>query len=159
MSGNQFRRDPITSQWSIILEDKYDIKKLITHTKQRQPQVFVNKTKYSEGNESKTLPEIYALREHHSTVNGPGWKVRIIPYEQPFLEIYGGLKSRGIGLYDVIDGVGAHELVIEAPTANIQMYDMGVEQIKYILEAYRERISDLKRDNRFRCCRAAQRKG
>ena len=151
MKNNQFRRDPITGIWSIILEGEYDANDLVKHTHLRPDSGSEGKTsQYDSGSEGETAPEIFAIRNDGSQSNQPGWTVRVLPMAQPFLQIFGDLNSRGIGLYDVLDGIGAHELVIESPTAGPQMHDMELQQIQDVLLAYRARILDLKRDTRFR---------
>ncbi|MFQ5769156.1 MAG: galactose-1-phosphate uridylyltransferase, partial [bacterium] len=149
---NQFRRNPITGEWSIIVHDKYDFNKLITSNKPRNNANTKENTQcqFCRGLEAETPPEIFSIRHNHSLKNEPGWSVRVIPNKQPFLQIYGELNNRGVGMYDVLDGIGAHELVIEAPGHNIQLYDMKLQEIEDVLLAYRERILDLKKDTRFR---------
>jgi len=151
MSNNQFRRDPVTGIWSIIIEDEYDVSDLIGHTHVRPGAGSAAKPgMYDTGREAKTAPEIFAIRNDGSQANQPGWTVRVLPMAQPFLQIFGDLNSRGVGLYDVLDGIGAHELVIESPTSGPQMHEMELQQIQDVLLAYRARILDLKRDTRFR---------
>ncbi len=148
---NQFRRDPVSGQWSIILDGNYDIATLIAGLKPRlQTQKPGTSSGYEAGFEEKTPPEIFAIREHDSQPNQPGWHVRVVPMNQPFLQIFGDLNNRGVGLYDVLDGIGAHELVVESPEANVHLPDMTQEQVRNVLLAYSTRIRDLKKDLRFR---------
>lgn len=148
---NQFRKDPVSGQWVIIIENHDHFKKLLEFSRERRQPDKVEKTKYSEGFEQNTLAEIFAIRDEGSEANQPNWKVRVIPYEQPFLQIHGELESLGIGLYDVIKGIGAHELVLESPKPNIRIPELGTDQVEYVFTAYKERILDLKKDDRFRC--------
>lgn len=153
MSKNQFRRDPVSGQWSIIIENEYDVAELLSQKQPRKDSEVIqakNQCQFCEGFEAETPSEIYSFRTNASKKDEAGWLVRVIPNKQPFLQIYGDLNSRGVGLYDVLDGIGAHELVLESPVHNKHMYEMNLEQIQNILAAYRERILDLKRDNRFR---------
>jgi len=94
--------------------------------------------------------EIFAIRGDDSNKNESGWKVQVVPDKQPFLQIYGDLDNRGMGMYDVLNGIGAHKLVIESPKHSEQIYDMDLDQIQNVLFAYRERFLDLKHDTRFR---------
>ncbi len=151
MEKNQFRRDPVTGQWSIIIQGDYNVSELINRSNVRyKSQPGDTSQKYCAGFEAETASEIFAIRDANSSKNQPGWKVRVLPRQQPFLQIYGELNSRGVGLYDVLDGIGAHELVIETPESGKQIHDMDTAQIQHILTAYKERILDLKRDVRFR---------
>lgn len=150
---NQFRRDPITGQWSIILHNETDLSELVSHQQSRKNESSVPqpaRCQLCSGSEAETLPEIFAIRPTKSERNADGWSVRVVPNKQPYLQIYGHLNNRGVGMYDVLDGIGAHELVIESPKHGVQLHDLDLKQLEDVLLAYRERILDLKRDERFR---------
>ena len=148
---NQFRRNPVTGQWSIILAE-YNFKELITNPQARKKigEKRASHCNFCSGFETATPPEIFAIRHNNSQKNQPDWAVRVVPDKQPILQIFGELNNRGVGIYDVLDGIGAHEVVIESPGHNQQLTDMDKPQIQDVLAAYRERILDLKRDQRFR---------
>lgn len=149
MGVNQFRRDPVSGQWSIIVQNEFDIQELIgpeprSNGSEKKSCILCG------GHESETNPELYAVRENTAEKNKAGWAVRVIPNEQPILQIFGDLNNRGVGMYDVLDGIGAHELVIETPEHNKTLHELSFDQIQNVLSAYRERILDLKKDTRFR---------
>jgi UDPglucose--hexose-1-phosphate uridylyltransferase len=73
-----------------------------------------------------------------------------VPNKFPALQIEGALDRRGEGLYDKMNGVGAHEVVIETPRHEVDMADLPIEHLVDVLRAYRERMVDLHRDRRFR---------
>lgn len=149
-NNHQFRRDPVTGNWSLIIDDERELRKLIENYKRKDEPDSVRKGKYVEGNETETPPEIFAIRDDGTNRNEAGWKVRVLPNNDPFLQIHGDLNNRGAGMYDVMDGIGAHELVIESPVPGEQLADMSSDQLQNVLAAYRERLLDLKRDTRFR---------
>jgi len=105
---------------------------------------------FCEGQESFTPPEIWAVREPNTQPNSPGWKVRVIPNKYPALRIESGGKKIGVGYYDMIEGVGAHEVIVEMPNHNLSLADLSCDHIKLVLLAYRERIKDLYRDSRIK---------
>jgi len=76
--------------------------------------------------------------------------VRVVPNKFPALEIEGQLERRGEGLYDKMNGVGAHEVVVEGSDPDRQLAEQPVEQIQQVLIAFRERMLDLKKDKRLR---------
>jgi len=102
------------------------------------------------GNESFTPPEIQSFRPAGSAPNQPGWQVRVIPNRFPVLRIEGDLDSRAEGLYDRINGIGAHEVIIETPQHGKTLADLSVEEITEVLKVYRARLLDLRNDSRFR---------
>lgn len=143
----ELRRDPIQRRWVIIAPER-----------RRKPEGFPpdafpppgGSCPFCEGNESKTPPEITAIRRGGSKANEPGWEVRVIPNKYPVLRIEGSLDLRGIGAYDRMNGVGAHEVVIETPQHSLHLADAPLDQIEVLLRIYRERLVDLLRDQRFK---------
>ena len=54
------------------------------------------------------------------------------------------------GIYDKMQTVGAHEVIIETPHHDRRLSQLSDEQIECVLWAYSSRIVDLKRDPRFK---------
>jgi UDPglucose--hexose-1-phosphate uridylyltransferase len=48
-----------------------------------------------------------------------------------------------------MNGIGAHEVIIESPDHNATLTSLPVQAIEEMLRAYRDRMEDLKRDVRF----------
>ena len=97
-----------------------------------------------------TPPEVLAYRDNGSQPNGPGWRVRAVSNKFPALRIEGAAGRRGDGLYDLMNGIGAHEVLIESPDHDRGLADLEQHQIEELLWAYRERVLDLAHDDRFR---------
>jgi len=75
------------------------------------------------GNESKTPPEILGYRPTNAggpsaSEDSPGWRVRVVPNKFPALMIEGNLDRQADGMFDRMNGVGAHEVIIETPDHN-----------------------------------------
>jgi UDPglucose--hexose-1-phosphate uridylyltransferase len=104
---------------------------------------------FCEGNESSTPPELAAFREPGTSPNGPGWRVRCIPNKFPSLGIEGDLDKRGEGIYDRMNGIGAHEVIIESPRHDLGLTDLAEDRIREVLWLYRERLLDLRKDQRL----------
>ena len=103
-----------------------------------------------EGNEDRTPPEIVAFRDNGTPPNSPGWALRVVPNKFPALRIEGELNREGEGIYDKMNGIGAHEVVIETPRHEETLVTLPLKNVENILLAYRERIIDLRRDLRLR---------
>jgi UDPglucose--hexose-1-phosphate uridylyltransferase len=101
------------------------------------------------GSESKTPPEILALRAPETPANAPGWSVRVVSNKFPALRIEGDLEPQGEGLYDRMNGIGAHEVIIETPEHTATLASLSEAAVTDVLWMYRERIVDLKKDPRF----------
>lgn len=102
------------------------------------------------GRETETPPEITSIRRQGTMPNTPGWWVRAIPSFNPLFKVEGNLDRRGVGLYDSMNSIGAHELLVESPEHNVNPEDIGLEQMTRVIKLYRERIADLNKDLRLR---------
>ena len=72
------------------------------------------------------------------------------PNKFPALQVEGTLDREGEGLFDRMNGIGAHEVIIETPDHAKTLATMSEPEIERMLWAFRERILDLKKDRRFR---------
>jgi len=97
-----------------------------------------------------TPHELLAVRRNGSGQNTPGWDLRVIPNQFPVLRVEGTLDRQGDGIFDKMNGIGAHEVIIESPRHLDMLADMSDQAIEQVLWAARERIQDLRRDFRFR---------
>jgi UDPglucose--hexose-1-phosphate uridylyltransferase len=43
----------------------------------------------------------------------PAWQVRVVPNRAPLLRVEGDATRHADGFYDRMDGVGAHEVIVE----------------------------------------------
>jgi UDPglucose--hexose-1-phosphate uridylyltransferase len=143
----ELRKDPVVGRWVIISTER---SRRPTHFTAATPTRTSTACPFCPGSEDMTPPEVYSWRPQHPLPNGPGWQVRVVPNKFPALQIEGNLDRRGEGLYDKMNGVGAHEVVIETPDHTADLADLDVGHIEQILIAYRERVIDLHRDRRFR---------
>jgi UDPglucose--hexose-1-phosphate uridylyltransferase len=78
------------------------------------------------------------------------WKVRVYPHFRPLYRIEGDPTRTAEGIFDRMEAVGAHEIIVESPEHDRVLADMSDEEIERILDAYALRIADLKRDARFK---------
>jgi len=97
-----------------------------------------------------TPEEIFAIRPDDSAPNTPGWQVRVVPNKFPALSIEDDLKKKGVGMYDMMVGFGAHEVIIETPDHYKTTKDLSVDEISNNITIWQDRIHDLYRDVRFR---------
>jgi UDPglucose--hexose-1-phosphate uridylyltransferase len=143
----ELRKDPVVGRWVIISTERSLRPTSFTPGTPTRATTFCP---FCPGNEDKTPPEVYAVRPGSEAPNSTGWQVRVVPNKFPALQIEGTLDRRGEGLYDKMNGVGAHEVVIEGPRHDQDLSDLSVEHLTQVLLAYRERVLDLHRDRRFR---------
>lgn len=96
------------------------------------------------GNESMTPPELLARRE-----NG-AWSLRVVPNRYPALRTEIQMSRNGLGMFDSMAGVGAHEVVIETADHRTTLAEMPLPQIEAVLRAWQDRMLDLSRDMRLK---------
>jgi UDPglucose--hexose-1-phosphate uridylyltransferase len=143
----ELRKDPIIGRWVIISTERG---KRPTDFASVPPAKSSNFCPFCVGNETKTPPEVYALREPGTGPDTPGWRVRVVPNKFPALQIEGDLNRQGVGIYDKMNGVGAHEVIIETPDHDKSLGDLEEHEVADVIGAWRDRIVDLKRDSRFK---------
>jgi UDPglucose--hexose-1-phosphate uridylyltransferase len=113
---------------------------------ERQPAPCV----FCGGQEGQDPHEIYAVREQGTARNTPGWRVRVLPNKFPVLRIEGKLVREGVGMFDMMAGVGAHEVIVETPDHDMELADLPEAHIADVIRAYRNRMLDLGGDDRFK---------
>jgi UDPglucose--hexose-1-phosphate uridylyltransferase len=141
----ELRKDPVTGRWVIISTDRS--RRPSDFSRERASVKGGGFCPFCPGNESKTPPEILAYRPHE---NGNGWNLRVVPNKFPALGIEGDLDRQADGMFDKMNGIGAHEVVIETPNHMATLATMPVKGVEDLLWAFRDRILDLKQDRRFK---------
>lgn len=145
---NELRRDPMSGRWAIIEKrEKIDFKTLLG---KKRPITNHKTCPFCEGNEDQVQPELFSIRTPGSFQNGPGWQVRVVPDPLPILEMRGAMDDRGYGIFDVLNGIGVHEVIIEHPAHAKNFSDFSVEHFQKVIEVMQNRILDIKKDVRFR---------
>lgn len=81
---------------------------------------------------------------------GGKWDVRVFHDRSPLFHVEGGLGRDAEGLYDRMNALGAHEIVVESNQHGATLAALAPEHIARVLEICRDRIRDLKQDPRFR---------
>ncbi len=141
------RRDPITGRWVIISTERGNRPTELPSVP-REPSS--PNCPLCPGNEARTPPEIWADRDGSSAPNTSGWRVRIVANKFPALRVEGNLDREGFGMYDRMNGIGAHEVIIETPDHDKTLRELDVEHVESVLRGYHIRMMDLKRDRRLR---------
>ncbi len=142
----ELRKDPIVGRWVIISTERA---KRPHEFPPEPPPRKEGMCPLCPGSERMTPPEIFAFRRGGSPNEG-GWTLRVVPNKFPALRIEGDLGKAGDGVYDRMNGVGAHEVVIETERHDLHLFDLSEAQFEDVLVAYRERLLDLKKDRRFK---------
>ena len=142
----EFRRDPVSGRWAIIAPERG----------KRPTDFFIPAEKVEKGrcplcpgNEELTPPEVLALgRPKEAPPNSPGWRVRVVPNKYPAL--LPGKIEKDEGIYERISGSGVHEVIVETPDHRKPMARYSPRELALVFEAYRLRLIELARDERWR---------
>jgi UDPglucose--hexose-1-phosphate uridylyltransferase len=144
---SELRRDPIVGRWVIVDTDHPSLPE---DFEKEEHQWRTGECPFCYGNEGMTPPEIDAVRQTNIAPNTPGWQVRVVPNKFPALQIEGDLNREGVGIYDMSNGIGAHEVVIETPYHHKDLDELLNPEIENIINIWCRRAQDLMKDKRFR---------
>lgn len=100
------------------------------------------------GNESQTRDEVFAFRLSGAP-NCPGWTTRVVPNRFPVLCIEGDFDREAEGLYDRMNGVGSHEVIVDCPEHVASLAETSETNIANVFWAFRNRVEVLKTDTRL----------
>ena len=129
----ELRKDPITRSW-VITGDTSD-------------------TTRREDSECRFCPdsrlEVQVISSMPSVDGGP-WSARSVVHPAPLYRIEGEPQRRGEGIYDRMRAVGAHEVLIENPKHDRNLWQARDAEVERFLMLTASRIQDLKRDPRFK---------
>lgn len=130
----ELRKDPITRSWVITGDDSSE-----GDQRPGMPCRFCP--------DSTTPAQIIATTPG---IHGSPWSARSIVHPTPLYRIEGEAGRRGEGLYDRMRSVGAHEVLVENPRHDRQLWNSSDAEIERFLHLAAERILDLKRDPRIK---------
>jgi UDPglucose--hexose-1-phosphate uridylyltransferase len=126
----ELRKDPITQSWVVL--GHRDVSREPAQDCPWEPAALENK------------PAILTW-----PAEGP-WQVRVSPHPEPLYRIEGEVGRLAEGMYDKMGPVGAHEVVVETPSHDKRLSQLSDEEIERVLWVWASRISDLKKDRRFK---------
>jgi len=139
---SELRRDPILRRWVIMAPDRgLD---LVSRRSDSPVPDASSPCPFCPGNE-RLNPEETAVAP-----DGNAWGVRVTPDKRPLLRIEGDPERRAAGMFDVMNAIGAHEIVADTAAHELAWADFPRAHMVRLLEMYRARTVDLRGDRRFR---------
>ena len=148
MTHPRLRKDPVTQRWVVISPERADLP--APPFPPRPAGLSPEDCPFCPGHESHTGAEIHVEREPGTSPNQPGWLVRVVADRYPIFRIEGGLEKNAEGMYDSMNAVGAHEVLIETPQHQRHWADFDAPELERVLRAVQQRSLDLRNDLRFR---------
>jgi UDPglucose--hexose-1-phosphate uridylyltransferase len=141
MHRNEMRLDPLTDEWTLFSESRAQHPTAASVLEEASAQTATNP--FIAGFEH------YAPHTLHQSSAESSWRVRVVPNRAPVLRVEGDATRHGEGFYDHMDGVGAHEVVVETPDSR-SLELLETDHLQEVLLAWKSRIIDLMRDTRLR---------
>ena len=143
----ELRKDPVVGRWVIIATERA---KRPSDFKVPEQSRAAASCVFCAGRERETPPELFALRPGPAAPDTPGWQVRVVPNKYPALSSVGDPRREGLGMCDLMNGVGAHEVIIETPEHGKDLAELPEDQVARVLVTYRRRIEVLREDQRLK---------
>lgn len=143
----EFRKDPVVDRWVILATDRA---KRPQHDAGKNEPAGGDPCPFCAGNEAMTPPAVLTYNSDDLDSNMATWSVRVVPNKYPALVNEGSWSGQSSNIYQTMSGLGVHEVIIEAPEHVVNMGTLSEKQLKRILRAYRDRIVELRNDQRWR---------
>jgi UDPglucose--hexose-1-phosphate uridylyltransferase len=147
MDKTEFRCDPLTQEWTIFNE-----------ARALPPEGGSVREETYAPSPFRAGLERYAPHTLHHESGAAGWQVRVVPNRLPIVRVEGDHTPNGQGFYKHLEGIGAHEVVVEDPGERA-FEDLSAGEMVKVLSAWRARIEDLMRDGRMRAFAIAKEVG
>lgn len=97
----------------------------------------VDSCPFCKGNEDKTPPTILAVPDEDS------WDIRIVQNLFPVLGTESDQRSLSLGMQQVMDGYGHHEVIIDHSRHGIEVHEMSESHLAMLLDVYQRRMGEL----------------
>jgi UDPglucose--hexose-1-phosphate uridylyltransferase len=130
----ELRKDPLTRSWVLTGDD-------IPETLQRPS---------AECPLCPNAPSKLHQISSRPPVHGGPWSARAVVHPNAIYHVEGMPERRGEGMYDRMPTVGAHEVLVENPKHDRQLWMADDVEIEQYLQLLAQRIQDLKGDARLR---------
>lgn len=157
---SELRKDHVSGRWVIIASERSKRPDEFRPVQsEREPPPAPRFCPFCGGNESKTPPEIFAVRDGNTPADAPGWRVRVVPNKFPALTRGAAPAKKSRGIFESMDGIGVHEVVIESPDHGLEMSDLPVDRLKEVLWTYRQRIGSIETEAPYKYIQLFKNKG
>jgi len=145
---SEWRKDPIVDRWVIISTERG--KRPFDYREFPEEQGSVQHCPLCEGNEKQTPPEILSYRAPGTEKDMPGWWVRVVPNKFPAVRTENAPELQRRGVYEHMNGTGAHEVIIEAGQHTHGLETQTKKQVEEVIWIWRDRSLDLRKDKRLK---------
>src|SRR4030065_239778 len=156
---SELRKDIISGHWVILASERGKRPDDFRPARLEQKEEVPAFCPFCEGNESKTPPEVASLRKRGSGPDQPGWRVRTVPNKFPALNRGLPPERHDEGIFQWMDGVGVHEVIIETPTHLQELPDLPVLHLQDVLATYQEGVKSIEEEYQYKDVQVFENKG
>lgn len=148
---SELRLNRATKEWIIVAAEraKRPHQFLVKSVKEKLSS-YEPTCPFCPGNEKKTPPAIYALRDKDTFPDRPGWRIRVVTNKFPALDPERRMRRITGKFFRTTSGLGKHEVIIETPQHNKSLATMSLKQVEEICFVYLKRYLALEKDRRFK---------
>jgi UDPglucose--hexose-1-phosphate uridylyltransferase len=138
----EIRTNPIVPTESVLIATARGMRpKKSEEPAPRDTRKRVDTCPFCPGNEDKTPPAIVCYP------NEADWAVRIVENLYPVLGDDRRSANLSLGLQQIIDGYGRHEVIIDHHSHGIAVHEMSERHLTLLFGAYRDRMAQLYQSN------------
>jgi UDPglucose--hexose-1-phosphate uridylyltransferase len=148
--SSELRRDPVSGRWVIVATERGKRPTDFRFERHSATTADAEACPFCEGHEPMTPPEVLAYRPGGGAPDSPGWTIRVVPNKFPALQLEGELEREVMGLNERMNGLGAHEVIVETPHHAKTLAALSEKEIAAVLSVCRDRVVALKKDARLR---------
>src|SRR5690606_38981342 len=130
MDKTAMRLDPLTEAWTIFSEARATRPVFGSTRRERLERPLPDP--FLAGRERFAPHAIHVANGGESSQ----WQVRVVPNRAPVLRVEGDPTRHGEGFYDRMDGVGAHEVIVEAPGEEA-LEELALPDIVKVINAWK----------------------
>jgi UDPglucose--hexose-1-phosphate uridylyltransferase len=156
---SELRKDLVTGRWVIVATERSkrpdDFRPAAVEVRDGAAAFCP----FCEGNETKTPPEVFALRSPGTAADGPGWRVRVVTNKFPALSPGEPPPKSAKGIFQWMPGTGVHEVVIENPDHTLELADLQAGQIGEVLDVFQRRIRAIEENYHYQYVQVFKNKG
>jgi UDPglucose--hexose-1-phosphate uridylyltransferase len=143
MGMPQLRKDPLSDCWVIYAEGREQRPNEFERLERRRPDA---RCPFCAGHEEDTPPPLatYSAPADQRLHTGTDWSLRVVPNKYPALVTRGEATTSLCGMYELANGFGAHEVVIESPRHVASLTELTMDEARLTMTAYRDRMQKLR---------------
>src|SRR5689334_7881685 len=112
----ELRKDPIVGRWVIIATERA-----------RRPGNFIDPSSFVSSLDHKGSACAFCQPQNQiiysASKNGAPWDVCVLPFDDSFLNLKQEIEHKRSGLYEIFNGYGVHEIVVESKEHIANMAD------------------------------------